>query len=116
MTGLFSAQRRADEFEALLLEVLGEGSVTVPELGTFTAVHPPIVVLTSNRSRDLHNALLQMSKTKIRYKTARQIYVNKSHGSVKKIFSKRFLNYFKNIISKFSYKLFPSRLLTINYI
>jgi MoxR-like ATPase len=49
--------RADDEFEALLLEVLGEGSVTVPELGTFTAVHPPIVVLTSNRSRDLHDAL-----------------------------------------------------------
>jgi MoxR-like ATPase len=49
--------RADDEFEALLLEVLGEGSVTVPEIGTFTAVHPPIVVLTSNRSRDLHDAL-----------------------------------------------------------
>ena len=49
--------RADDEFEALLLEVLGEGSVTVPELGTFTAVRPPIVVLTSNRSRDLHDAL-----------------------------------------------------------
>ncbi len=49
--------RADDEFEALLLEALGEGSVTVPELGTFTAVRPPIVVLTSNRSRDLHDAL-----------------------------------------------------------
>ncbi|TWP33685.1 AAA family ATPase [Leekyejoonella antrihumi] len=49
--------RADDEFEALLLEFLGERSVTVPELGTFTAKHPPIVVLTSNRSRDLHDAL-----------------------------------------------------------
>ncbi len=49
--------RADDEFEALLLEVLGEGSVTVPELGTFTAKQPPVVVLTSNRSRDLHDAL-----------------------------------------------------------
>lgn len=49
--------RADDEFEALLLEFLGERSVTVPELGTFTATHPPIVVLTSNRSRDLHDAL-----------------------------------------------------------
>ena len=49
--------RADDEFEALLLEALGESSVTVPELGTFTAVRPPIVVLTSNRSRDLHDAL-----------------------------------------------------------
>ncbi len=49
--------RADDEFEALLLEALGEGSVTVPELGTFTAQQPPIVVLTSNRSRDLHDAL-----------------------------------------------------------
>ena len=49
--------RADDEFEALLLEALGEGSVTVPELGTFTAVRPPIVVLTSNRSRELHDAL-----------------------------------------------------------
>jgi MoxR-like ATPase len=49
--------RADDEFEALLLEALGEGSVTVPELGTFTARRPPIVVLTSNRSRELHDAL-----------------------------------------------------------
>lgn len=49
--------RADDEFEALLLEFLGEASVTVPELGTFTAKRPPLVVLTSNRSRDLHDAL-----------------------------------------------------------
>jgi MoxR-like ATPase len=49
--------RADDEFEALLLEFLGEQSVTVPELGTFTARKPPVVVLTSNRSRDLHDAL-----------------------------------------------------------
>ena len=49
--------RADDEFEALLLEFLGEASVTVPELGTFVAQRPPIVVLTSNRSRDLHDAL-----------------------------------------------------------
>ena len=49
--------RADDEFEALLLEFLGEASVTVPELGTFTAEQPPVVVLTSNRSRDLHDAL-----------------------------------------------------------
>jgi MoxR-like ATPase len=49
--------RADDEFEALLLEFLGEASVTVPELGTFTAVTPPVVVLTSNRSRELHDAL-----------------------------------------------------------
>ncbi|NBH09509.1 MoxR family ATPase [Amycolatopsis sp. SID8362] len=49
--------RADDEFEALLLEFLGESAVTVPELGTFTAERPPFVVLTSNRSRDLHDAL-----------------------------------------------------------
>jgi len=49
--------RSDDEFEALLLEFLGESSVTVPELGTFTAARPPIVILTSNRSRELHDAL-----------------------------------------------------------
>ncbi|MDQ3627683.1 MAG: MoxR family ATPase [Actinomycetota bacterium] len=49
--------RADDEFEALLLEFLGEASVTVPEIGTFTAVRKPVVVLTSNRSRDLHDAL-----------------------------------------------------------
>lgn len=48
--------RADDEFEALLLEFLGEAAVTVPELGTFVAAQPPIVVLTSNRSRDLHDA------------------------------------------------------------
>jgi MoxR-like ATPase len=49
--------RSDDEFEALLLEFLGEQAVTVPELGTFRASEPPVVVLTSNRSRDLHDAL-----------------------------------------------------------
>jgi MoxR-like ATPase len=49
--------RADDEFEALLFEFLGEGAVTVPELGTFAATTPPIVVLTSNRSRELHDAL-----------------------------------------------------------
>ncbi|GAA3713304.1 MoxR family ATPase [Streptomyces tremellae] len=49
--------RADDEFEALLLEFLGENSITVPELGTFTAAVPPVVVLTSNRSRELHDAL-----------------------------------------------------------
>jgi len=49
--------RADDEFEALLLEFLGESTVTVPELGTFAAKYPPIAVLTSNRSRDLHDAL-----------------------------------------------------------
>jgi MoxR-like ATPase len=49
--------RADDEFEAFLLEVLAEASVTIPEIGTQTAVHPPIAVLTSNRTRDLHDAL-----------------------------------------------------------
>lgn len=49
--------RADDEFEALLFEFLGESSVTVPELGTFTASVPPVVILTSNRSRELHDAL-----------------------------------------------------------
>ena len=49
--------RADDEFEALLFEFLGEAAITVPELGTFTAVRPPIVILTSNRSRELHDAL-----------------------------------------------------------
>jgi len=49
--------RADDEFEAFLLEVLGEWSITIPELGTFRAEEPPIVVITSNRTRDLHDAL-----------------------------------------------------------
>jgi MoxR-like ATPase len=49
---------RADaEFEAFTFEVLAESAVTVPELGTIRAAHPPVVVLTSNRTRDLHDAL-----------------------------------------------------------
>jgi MoxR-like ATPase len=49
---------RADaEFEAFLLEFLGDFQITVPELGTIKAVHPPFVVLTSNRTRELHDAL-----------------------------------------------------------
>jgi MoxR-like ATPase len=49
--------RAHDEFEAFLFELLGEAAVTIPELGTLRATHPPIVVLTSNRTRDLHDAL-----------------------------------------------------------
>jgi MoxR-like ATPase len=49
--------RADDELEAFLLEVLAESSVTVPELGTFTAEIPPLVVITSNRTRDVHDAL-----------------------------------------------------------
>jgi MoxR-like ATPase len=49
--------RADDEFEAFLLELLADWSVTIPELGTFTAAVPPVVVLTSNRSRDVHDAL-----------------------------------------------------------
>jgi len=49
--------RADDEFEAFLFELLAEGTVTIPELGTIRAAHPPIVVLTSNRTRDLHDAL-----------------------------------------------------------
>lgn len=49
--------RSDDEFEALLLEFLGEQSITVPEVGTITANSKPIVILTSNRSRELHDAM-----------------------------------------------------------
>src|SRR6185436_3764808 len=49
--------RADDEFEAFLLEILSDYSVTVPELGTFHADVPPIVVITSNRTRDVHDAL-----------------------------------------------------------
>jgi MoxR-like ATPase len=49
--------RADDEFEAFLLELLAEGAVTIPELGTRRAAHPPVVVLTSNRTRDLGDAL-----------------------------------------------------------
>ena len=49
--------RADDEFEAFLLEILSDYSITVPELGTFRAATPPIVVVTSNRTRDVHDAL-----------------------------------------------------------
>jgi MoxR-like ATPase len=49
--------RADDEFEAFLFEMLAESSVTIPELGTRRAVVPPVVILTSNRTRDLHDAL-----------------------------------------------------------
>ncbi len=49
--------RADDEFEAFLLEILAEYAVTVPELGTFRAEVPPIVIITSNRTRDVHDAL-----------------------------------------------------------
>ncbi|WP_426565597.1 AAA family ATPase [Angustibacter sp. McL0619] len=49
--------RADDEFEAFLLEVLSTYAVTIPELGTISAAQPPIVVLTSNRTREVHDAL-----------------------------------------------------------
>ncbi|MCP3990793.1 MAG: MoxR family ATPase [Actinomycetia bacterium] len=49
--------RADDEFEAFLLEALSDYSITIPELGTIKAAVPPLVVLTSNRTRDVHDAL-----------------------------------------------------------
>ncbi len=49
--------RSDTEFEAYLLELLSDWQITIPELGTLKATHPPIVVITSNRTRELHDAL-----------------------------------------------------------
>ena len=49
--------RADDDFEAFLLELLAEAAVTIPEIGTIRATHPPVIVLTSNRTRDLHDAV-----------------------------------------------------------
>jgi MoxR-like ATPase len=49
--------RADDDFEAFLLELLAEAAVTIPELGTVRAAVPPAIVLTSNRTRDLHDAV-----------------------------------------------------------
>ena len=49
--------RADDDFEAFLLELLADASVTIPEIGTIRATHPPVIVLTSNRTRDLHDAV-----------------------------------------------------------
>ncbi len=49
--------RADDEFEAYLLEILSDFAVTIPELGTIRAEYPPMVVLTSNRTREVHDAL-----------------------------------------------------------
>ena len=49
--------RSAEEFEGFLLELLSDYQITIPELGTYKAVHPPIVIITSNRTREIHDAL-----------------------------------------------------------
>ena len=49
--------RADEEFEGFLLEMLADYQVTIPELGTYRAVHPPIVIITSNRTREIHDAL-----------------------------------------------------------
>ena len=49
--------RADDDFEAFLLELLAEATITIPELGPIRATHPPVIVLTSNRTRDLHDAV-----------------------------------------------------------
>ena len=49
--------RADEEFEAFLLEFLGDFQISIPEIGTIRAEHPPLVILTSNRTRDVHDAL-----------------------------------------------------------
>lgn len=49
--------RADEEFESFLLELLSDWQITVPELGTLTAINPPIVLITSNRTREIHDAL-----------------------------------------------------------
>ena len=49
--------RADDDFEAFLLELLADASVTIPEIGTVRATYPPVIILTSNRTRDLHDAV-----------------------------------------------------------
>ena len=49
--------RADEEFEGFLLEMLGNFQITIPELGTYKAVHPPSVIITSNRTREVHDAL-----------------------------------------------------------
>ena len=49
--------RADEEFEGFLLELLADFQITIPELGTFQAAHPPVVVITSNRTREVHDAL-----------------------------------------------------------
>ena len=49
--------RADEEFEGFLLELLGDYQITIPELGAYKATHPPIVIITSNRTREIHDAL-----------------------------------------------------------
>jgi MoxR-like ATPase len=49
--------RADEEFEGFLLELLADFQITIPEIGTYRAVHPPIVIITSNRTREVHDAL-----------------------------------------------------------
>ncbi len=49
--------RADEEFEGFLLEMLGDFQITIPELGTYRAAHPPVVIITSNRTREIHDAL-----------------------------------------------------------
>ena len=49
--------RADEEFESFLLEILSDFQITIPEIGTISAAHPPVVVITSNRTREVHDAL-----------------------------------------------------------
>ena len=49
--------RADEEFEGFLLEMLADFQITIPELGVFKAAHPPVVIITSNRTREVHDAL-----------------------------------------------------------
>jgi hypothetical protein len=50
--------RSDEEFEAFLLEILSDFQISIPEISTLRAEHPPVVILTSNRTRDIHDALI----------------------------------------------------------
>ena len=54
---IYELDRTDEAFEAYLLEVLSDFQVTIPEFGTVKAPHPPIVIVTSNRTREIHDAL-----------------------------------------------------------
>ncbi|MCB0229296.1 MAG: MoxR family ATPase, partial [Anaerolineae bacterium] len=49
--------RADDEFESFLLEILSDYQITIPEIGTIRAAEPPVVIITSNRTREVHDAL-----------------------------------------------------------
>ena len=100
--------RADEEFEAFLLEILSDFQITIPEIGTICATKPPIVVITSNRTREVHDALKRRCLYHwIGYPSAKQEFeiIKRRIPEVNDILGKQIIAFVQNLRRKELYKL-----------